>query len=278
MRHLLLRFSPLVILALHLAGQSPRAGISEGHYGRISTSRRQYRPLDPVVVEIVGRESGDSRCRIRVADPDQKIYLEQDVSLAGNRGTFTFRPSGPTSSPPSWSRCRTEPPPRWSASKPSASPRSWPPRAIPRRMKTPSASPIPATSPPAACTTSSTPGGSRPKPRRKPKPAAAPFDWKEGLAAFRGVEREVQKPEIDRWDKATCEAILGDYERQAQQTSLFGGGPAIPPAVRRRLDEHRKRVELQRSILERRARFEDPVIEPLGILLRVPASLAEGGQ
>jgi hypothetical protein len=103
-------------------------------------------------------------------------------------------------------------------------------------------------------------------------------DWKEGLAAFRGVEREAQKPEIDRWDKATREAILGDYERQAQQTSLFGGAPVIPPAVRRRLDEHRKRVEFQRSILERRAHFEEPVIEPLGVLLRVPESLAEGGR
>jgi hypothetical protein len=103
-------------------------------------------------------------------------------------------------------------------------------------------------------------------------------DWKEGLAATRGMEREVQKPEIDRWDRATREAILGDYERQVQQATLFGAAPVIPPAIRRRLDEHRKRAELQRSILERRARFEDPMIEALGILLRVPASLAEGGR
>jgi len=95
MRRFVLRFSSLAVLAVHLAGQSPRAGISEGHYGRISTSERQYRPLDPVVVQIQGRESGDSRCRIRVAGPDQKIYLEQDVSLAGNRGSFTFPATGP---------------------------------------------------------------------------------------------------------------------------------------------------------------------------------------
>lgn len=85
-------------------------------------------------------------------------------------------------------------------------------------------------------------------------------------------------PDLDRWDQSTREAILGDYERTAQQPTLFGGAPALPPAIRRRLDEHRKRVELQRSILDRRARFEEPLVESLGILLRVPASLVEGGR
>jgi hypothetical protein len=91
MRHLLV----LGAVAVHLAGQSPRAGISEEHYGRISTSQRQYRPLDPVVVEIEGRATGDSQCRIRVAGPDQKVYREQDVSLTGNRGSLTFPATGP---------------------------------------------------------------------------------------------------------------------------------------------------------------------------------------
>jgi len=101
-------------------------------------------------------------------------------------------------------------------------------------------------------------------------------NWKEELETFRSLERNIQKPEIDRWDVSTREAILGDYSRQTQQPLLFGDAPALPPALRRRLDEHRKRVELQRSILERRAHFEAPMVEPLGVLLRVPASLIEG--
>ena len=101
--------------------------------------------------------------------------------------------------------------------------------------------------------------------------------WRDDLAAYRGSERALQKPEIDRWDVATREAILGDYAHQAQQSRLFGEAPAPPPAIRRRLDEHRKRVELQRSILDRHANFETPFVEPLGVLLRVPASLIEGG-
>lgn len=100
--------------------------------------------------------------------------------------------------------------------------------------------------------------------------------WLEEMVALRGLERSIQKPEIDRWDQSTRGIILGDYERQANQQSLFGEKPALPPAIRRRLDEHRKRVELQFSILERRARFEGPRVEALGILLRVPASLTGG--
>jgi hypothetical protein len=64
--------------------------------------------------------------------------------------------------------------------------------------------------------------------------------------------------------------------RQEQQPVLFGDGPVLPPAIRRRLDEHRKRVDLQRAILDRRDAFDDALVEPLGVLLRVPASLVEG--
>jgi hypothetical protein len=100
--------------------------------------------------------------------------------------------------------------------------------------------------------------------------------WNEELETFRSLERDIQKPEIDRWDASTREAILGDYAHQTQQPRLFGDAPALPPALRRRLDEHRKRVELQRGILDRRAHFEAPLVEPLGVLLRVPASLIKG--
>ncbi len=103
-------------------------------------------------------------------------------------------------------------------------------------------------------------------------------NWKDELQTFRSLERDIQKPEIDRWDVSTRDAILGDYAHQTQQPRLFGDAPALPPALRRRLDEHRKRVELQRGILDRRAHFESPLVEPLGVLLRLPASLIEGSR
>jgi hypothetical protein len=99
--------------------------------------------------------------------------------------------------------------------------------------------------------------------------------WKQSLIAFRGLDRETRRPEIDRWDEATKRAILGDYERQVEQGRLFGGQPNIPPAIRRRLEDHRKRADFQRSLLERRMSFGELALEPLGMLLRIPASLAE---
>ena len=85
----------LALLAVCLAAQTSRDAISEGRYGRLTTSQRAYRPLDPVVVRIDGRATRDSRCRIRVADPNQKVYVEQDVALTDNHGTFTFPAAGP---------------------------------------------------------------------------------------------------------------------------------------------------------------------------------------
>jgi hypothetical protein len=100
-------------------------------------------------------------------------------------------------------------------------------------------------------------------------------EWREGLLAFRGVEVAVQKPEVNRWDAATRAAILGDYERNQQQ-QLFGGKPVMPPAIRRRLDQHQQRAAQQREYLEKRLHIDAPVVESLGVLLRVPASLLAG--
>ncbi len=102
--------------------------------------------------------------------------------------------------------------------------------------------------------------------------------WKQSLVAFRGLERQLRKSEIDRWDEATKEAILGDYRRQLEQGQLFATQRTMPSSIRRRLEDHRKRAELQRAILDRRMRFGDPAIEPLGVLLRVPTSLIQEGR
>jgi len=99
-------------------------------------------------------------------------------------------------------------------------------------------------------------------------------NWVEELQAFRGVERSIAKPELDRWDKATQSAILREHEANLRQRGLFNDEPQLPPAVRRRLDEHKRRVEFQYATLERRTRFEAPLVEPLGVLLRVPALIA----
>jgi hypothetical protein len=76
-------------------GAAPgRDAITEGHYGRLSTSRPLYHPLESVAVQIQGRSVQDAHCHIRVAGPDQKVWLERDVTLAGNRGSFSFPASG----------------------------------------------------------------------------------------------------------------------------------------------------------------------------------------
>jgi hypothetical protein len=99
--------------------------------------------------------------------------------------------------------------------------------------------------------------------------------WREDLLAFRGVEVAIQKPEVTRWDAATRAAILGDYERRQQQ-DLFGEKPLLPPAVRRRLDQHQQRAAQQREYLEHRLQIDQPAVESLGVLLRVPASMVAG--
>ena len=86
----------LLFLAVSAAAQpANRDTVSEGHYGRLTISQPVYHPLDSVVVRIQGRSAKDSRCRIRVADPSQKVYLDREVSLTGNQGTLSFPATGP---------------------------------------------------------------------------------------------------------------------------------------------------------------------------------------
>jgi hypothetical protein len=90
---------PVLLLAAAALGAAQQADqrqtAVEGQYGAVSTERREYRPLDAVKVEIRGRAAVDRRCRIRVADPAQRVYFEQDVDLTGNRGTVSFPATGP---------------------------------------------------------------------------------------------------------------------------------------------------------------------------------------
>lgn len=67
---------------------------TEGAYGALYTDRAQYQPLDRVRVRIHGRDSGDTRCRIRVHDSEQVPYFEAEAPLRDNRGEVCFTAAG----------------------------------------------------------------------------------------------------------------------------------------------------------------------------------------
>ena len=64
-------------------------------YGALDTGRRTYRPLDKVAVTVTGRGKGDTRCGLRVADPEQRTYFETEIELKNNRGEAQFTAAGP---------------------------------------------------------------------------------------------------------------------------------------------------------------------------------------
>lgn len=81
-----------VWLALLLAPPDPST--LESHYGRLDTDRAAYRPLDRVRVSVTGRARAGRTCRVRVADPDQNTYFEQEVELKDNRASLEFTAAG----------------------------------------------------------------------------------------------------------------------------------------------------------------------------------------
>ena len=66
----------------------------EAHYGRLETDCAVFQPLDRVRLCITGRAGGDMRCTVRVCDPLQRPYLEQEVELVDNHGAISFPASG----------------------------------------------------------------------------------------------------------------------------------------------------------------------------------------
>jgi hypothetical protein len=73
---------------------TPPAGTTIGAYGELATDRRTYRPLDPVTVTVRGRDAGDTAARLRVCDPEQRVYAELDVPLTDNVGVAQFIAGG----------------------------------------------------------------------------------------------------------------------------------------------------------------------------------------
>jgi hypothetical protein len=93
--------------------------------------------------------------------------------------------------------------------------------------------------------------------------------WKSEIQGQRLAEHSGLRDRFRIWAEATRKAILGPYDDP--KLFLPGLEKDLPPTIRRRLREHRKEVDEQESFLNRRLRFEPAAVEPLGVLLRVPA-------
>jgi len=92
---------------------------------------------------------------------------------------------------------------------------------------------------------------------------------KSSVLQSRSAQHGELKRQFDVWASATRVAISAGYE--TAQRSLPGMETPLPPTVQRRLKEHRKEVDEYQVFFDRRLRFETPQVEPLGVLLRVPA-------
>ena len=100
--------------------------------------------------------------------------------------------------------------------------------------------------------------------------------WKHGLIALRDLQQQKMTEELRRWDQATVQAIIKKYEQEYNQPTLFGKPEQnLPPAVRRRLRDHRERARERTEFLQKRLQMNDPTVEPLGVLLRMPTE--QGG-
>ena len=71
-----------------------RKEATEASFGRITTDKRTYRPLDTVRVFIQGREEGDTKCTVKVLDAKLKPYFDKEVALKNNKGTVDFIAGG----------------------------------------------------------------------------------------------------------------------------------------------------------------------------------------
>lgn len=71
-----------------------RPEATESAFGTIVTDGARYRPLDTATVRISGRAGGDTHCTVRVCDPEQGPYVESEVALAANHGSFSFLTHG----------------------------------------------------------------------------------------------------------------------------------------------------------------------------------------
>jgi hypothetical protein len=65
-----------------------------GAFGAIETDRSTYKAFETVTVTVTGRQAGDAKCMVVVADCDRREYLHISVKLENNKGTCTFLAGG----------------------------------------------------------------------------------------------------------------------------------------------------------------------------------------
>ncbi len=65
-----------------------------GAFGAIQTDRSTYKAFETVTVTVTGREAGDNKCTVVVADSDRREYLQISVKLTHNKGTCSFMAGG----------------------------------------------------------------------------------------------------------------------------------------------------------------------------------------
>ena len=93
--------------------------------------------------------------------------------------------------------------------------------------------------------------------------------WRDEVKQKRHVEHPDLREKLIEWNAVTKAAIL--YGQHDPSGFLPGMERKLPPTVARRLREHAKEFEQQESFLNRRLEFEEPTIEKLGVLLRIPS-------
>jgi hypothetical protein len=99
---------------------------------------------------------------------------------------------------------------------------------------------------------------------------------------LRGVRENLwrqMRREIQAWSKEREREILGDLCKEYWQRSLFGEllGEKLPTQIRRRLQHHRDQVQRLYQYWENWMQIEEPIVEELGILLRVPQRFLKEG-
>jgi len=97
-------------------------------------------------------------------------------------------------------------------------------------------------------------------------------------SARENLWRQMQK-EIKAWAEEKKKEILGDFWKEYRQIRLFGEPreEKLPPQTRKKLQQHREQVQKLSQFWEQWTQIEEPIVEELGILLRVPQKLARGG-
>ncbi|HQK95329.1 MAG TPA: helicase-related protein [Armatimonadota bacterium] len=98
-------------------------------------------------------------------------------------------------------------------------------------------------------------------------------DWLLFTRSLRHIENQTLVREHEQWDLASRDAIL----KVGTQRSLFDDGSLDSPTTRRRLRQHEARARERMAYITRRAQVDGPpVVEPLGVLLRVPSGQGVG--